>query len=333
MSDQAAAIPRSKKTMLYVVLSSVIIALIVAFMIAIRPAPILLQGEVETERVDLALRVSGRVVEIHSDVGQSVTVGQKLLALSSPQLESQLATAQATLAVAQADRTRVYSTRVETIDVAKANAERAKEDTKLAKQIYDRYRQLVDKGGISQQIYDQASTSYRDALKAEEVAKANLDLVQNGSSIEEKSLADARLTQSQALLKQTQTDINELTLIAPVSGQVIVRTAEKGQLFNAGTPVFSIVNLDDVWITFNVREDFLSGLKVGDPLLVRVPALDHAQIETVVTVLNAQGQYASWRATKATGDFDLRTFEMRVKPVKPVEGLRPGMSALVLWDR
>ncbi|GBU09867.1 hemolysin secretion protein D [Gammaproteobacteria bacterium] len=324
--------PPSKK-MTYTLITAIIFCVISAFVLATRPQPLMLQGEAETERVDLALRVSGRVADLNADVGDFVKIGDTLLTLSSPQLDAQLATATATLAVAQADRTRVYSTRPETISAAKSNLERANADLVLAKQSYDRYEQLVGKGGVSQQSFDQASNAYRDATKFKDVAAANYDLALNGSSDEEKALADAQIVQSKALLEQTKTDINELTLIAPAAGQVIVRTAEKGQLFNAGTPVFSIINIKDIWFTFNIREDLLNTIKVGDKFNVKVPALNNQEIQVIITVLNPQGQYANWRATKATGDFDLRTFEMRAKPVNPVEGLRPGMSVLALWKR
>jgi len=135
------------------------------------------------------------------------------------------------------------------------------------------------------------------------------------------------------MLNQQQTDMKELTLIAPIEGQVTTRIAELGENFSAGAPLYSIVDITHPWFTFNLREDLLKGLKVGDSLSVVVPALENATVSARVTVINAQGQYATWRATRATGDFDLRTFEVRAQPVDPVDGLRPGMSAILSWPR
>jgi HlyD family secretion protein len=118
---------------------------------------------------------------------------------------------------------------------------------------------------------------------------------------------------------------------APISGQVTTRIAELGENFSAGAPLFSMVDLKDVWFTFNLREDLLAGLKVGDTFEVMVPALRSEKIPVKVTLINVQGQYATWRATRATGAFDLRTFEVRAVPVQPRDGLRPGMSAIASW--
>ena len=134
-------------------------------------------------------------------------------------------------------------------------------------------------------------------------------------------------------MEQWRTDQAELTIHAPIRGQVTTRIAELGENFGVGAPLFSIVDLDDVWFTFNLREDLLGGLKVGDEFTVTVPAMQNAEIPLRVTVINAQGQFATWRATRATGDFDLRTFEVRAEPITPRDGLRPGMSGIASWDR
>jgi HlyD family secretion protein len=134
-------------------------------------------------------------------------------------------------------------------------------------------------------------------------------------------------------VEQWRTDQAELTIHAPIRGQVTTKIAELGENFGVGAPLFSIVDLDDVWFTFNLREDLLGGLKVGDEFTVAVPAMQNAEIPLRVTVMNAQGQFATWRATRATGDFDLRTFEVRAEPITPHDGLRPGMSGIASWDR
>lgn len=123
----------------------------------------------------------------------------------------------------------------------------------------------------------------------------------------------------------------ELVIRAPVSAQVTTRVAEEGENFNPGAPLFSLIDMNDLWLTFNLREDLLAGLKVGDGFEVTVPALGHRTVPVRVTLINVQGQYATWRATRATGDFDLRTFEVRAVPKEPLDGLRPGMSVIAAW--
>ena len=141
-------------------------------------------------------------------------------------------------------------------------------------------------------------------------------------------MAAAQVDQARAAIGQAQANIDELNVTAPQGGQVTGRMVELGENVGAGAPLFTIVDLDGTWFTFNIRENLLGGLKVGDRLRVQVPALD-AEVDAAVTLINAQGDFASWRATRATGDFDLRSFEVRAAPATPVPGLRPGMSALI----
>lgn len=306
-------------------------ALGIGFWWSIQPPPLIVQGEVEASRVDLAPRVSGRVRQLNIDVGDTATNGEVLVVLNSPQLEASLLSAKAALEVAKADRDRVYSTRPETIQAKRADLDRAQSALTLAQQVYTRQIKLLQSGNTPQQRVDEATNNLRVAQKSRDAASADLSLVTKGASDQERALADARVKQSEAALNQAETDVNELTIRAPITGQVTTRVAEIGELFNPGSPLLSIVDLSDLWVTFNVREDLLAGLKIGDVFEVTVPALKSQSILVRVTAINAEGQYANWRATKATGDFDLRTFEVRAKPAKPNVILRPGMSAVVDW--
>ncbi|MWP46978.1 HlyD family secretion protein [Gilliamella sp. Pas-s27] len=321
-----------QKKRLSLIVAIIIVMVIVIIYFANQPSTIILQGEVESNRVDVAARVQGRVIQFNYDVGDDVKKGDTLLTLSSPALLAQLATAEAQLNVAIASRDTTYSTRPETIDVQKAQLDKAKSDLALAQASYDRINRLVKNGTVSKQNYDESFNQYQAAVKAYEAAKANLTLAENGSSIEQKKLADTQVEQSKAALAQVKADVNELTLVAPISGQITTRVAETGQLYSPGTPLYSIIDLNDIWFTFNLREDLLGNIKVGDKFQVKVPALNNQVIDVKVTVLNALGQYANWQATKATGDFDLKTFEMRAKPINKVAGLRPGMSVTTKWQ-
>ncbi|OCG19313.1 MULTISPECIES: HlyD family secretion protein [unclassified Gilliamella] len=321
-----------KKRLSLIVAIIAVIAMVIIIYLANQQSTIILQGEVESSRVDVAARVQGRVVQFNYDVGDNVKQGDELLTLSNPALLAQLATAEAQLKVTMASRDNTYSTRPETIDVQKAQLDKANSDLVLAQTSYERINRLAKNGTVSKQSYDESFNQYQAAIKAYEAAKANLELAENGSSVEQKKLADAQVEQSEAALLQVKADINELTLVSPISGQITTRVAETGQLYSPGTPLYSIIDLNDIWFTFNLREDLLGNLKVGDTFQVKVPALNNQVIDVKVTVLNALGQYANWQATKATGDFDLKTFEMRAKPINKVTGLRPGMSVTTKWQ-
>jgi HlyD family secretion protein len=321
-----------KKRLSLIVAIMAVIAMVIIIYFVNQPNTIILQGEVESNRVDVAARVQGRVIQFNYDVGDNVKQGDILLNLSNPALLAQLATSEAQLKVAMASRDNTYSTRPETIDLQKAQLDKAKSDLLLAQTSYERINRLVKNGTVSKQNYDESFNQYQAAIKAHEAAKANLALAENGSSVEQKKLADVQVEQSKAALEQVNADVNELTLISPINGQITTRVAEVGQLYSPGTPLYSIIDLNDIWFTFNIREDLLGDLKVGDTFKVKVPALNNQVIDVKVTVLNALGQYANWQATKATGDFDLKTFEMRAKPINQVPGLRPGMSVTTKWQ-
>ncbi|WP_085247980.1 HlyD family secretion protein [Gilliamella mensalis] len=321
-----------KKRLFWIVAIIAVIAMVTVIYLANQPNTIILQGEVESNRVDVAARVQGRVIQFNYDVGDDVKQGDVLLTLSSPALLAQLATAEAQLKVTMASRDNTYSTRPETIEVQKAQLDKAKSDLALAQTSYERINRLAKNGTVSKQSYDESFNQYQAAIKAYDAARANLALAENGSSIEQKKLADVQVEQSEAALLQVKADVNELTLVSPISGQITTRVAETGQLYSPGTPLYSIIDLNDIWFTFNIREDLLGNLKVGDTFQVKVPALNNQVIDVKVTVLNALGQYANWQATKATGDFDLKTFEMRAKPINDVAGLRPGMSVTTKWQ-
>jgi len=295
------------------------------------PPPLVVQGEVSADRVDISPRVSGRIAKLNADVGDTVKKGAVIAELESPQLLAAVHATEAALIVAKADLDRVNSTRPEVIAARKAEVEAAQADVVLYQTDQARQAKLVVTGAAPQARVDQSNRNLESALRSREAAQANLDLAIAGASKEERALAAAKVEQAMATLNQQQTDVKELTISAPIDGQVTTRVAELGENFSAGAPLFSMIDIGHPWFTFNLREDLLKGLKVGDTFSVKVPALKDATIQVKVTVINAQGQYATWRATRATGDFDLRTFEVRAVPTTPVEALRPGMSAIASW--
>lgn len=308
-----------------------LVALGVILWIATRPPPLTIQGEVTADRVDVSPRVSGRIIKLGADVGSSVEKGAMLAELESPQLLATQIAAKAALGVAQADLARINSTRPETIAARKAEVAAADADVTLAQETYNRQAELSRSGNTPQSRVDEATRNLEAAIRKRESAQAAAQLAETGASKEEKALAAAQVKQAEAALNQRDVDVQELHIVAPISGQVTTRVAAIGENFSAGAPLFSLIDLKNVWFTFNLREDLLAGLKIGDSFEITVPALKSVTIPVRVTMINVQGQYATWRATRATGDFDLRTFEVRAMPVNPIDGLRPGMSAIAAW--
>lgn len=307
-------------------------ALAVVLWFATRPPPLTVQGEVTSDRIDISPRVSGRILKLNADVGDTVQQGKILAELDSPQLVAALAAARAALGVARADLDRINSIRPENVDARKAELGAAEADVTLSQETYNRQAELVKSGNTPQSRVDEATRNLDAAIRKRESAEAALKLTTEGASKEERALAASQVKQAEAALNQREVDVTELTVRAPITAQVTTRVAAIGENFSAGAPLFSLIDLNNVWFTFNLREDLLAGLKIGDTFDVTIPAFSNKVVRVRVTMINVQGQYATWRATRATGDFDLRTFEVRAVPTEPLDGLRPGMSAIAAWS-
>src|SRR6266851_1878359 len=276
--------------------------------LATRPPPLTIQGEVSADRVDISPRVAARIVTLKADVGDTMERGAVM-----------------------ADLDRINSTRPETIAARQAELNAAKADETLAQETYNRQTELARTGNAPQTRVDEVTRNLDTAIRKRESAEAALQLATTGASKEERALAAAQVKQAEATLNQRDVDVAEFSIRSPITGQVTARVAALGENFSAGAPLFSMIDMQNLWFTFNLREDLLGGLKIGDKFDLIVPALKSQVIAVQVTMINVQGQYAAWRATRATGDFDLRTFEVRALPMQPVDGLRPGMSAIVSW--
>ena len=321
----------SKRSIRWLIGVVVIAAFGTMLWLATRPPPLTIQGEVSADRVDISPRVAARIVTLKADVGDSVERGAVLAELDSPQLVAARLAAWAALAVARANLDQINSIRPENVASRKADLESAKADETLNQETYDRQTQLARTGNTPQASVDNATRNLQMAIRKRESAEAALQLTIEGASKEERALAAAQVKQAEATLSQRDVDVTEFVIRSPITGQVTTRVAALGENFSAGAPLFSMIDMGNLWFTFNLREDLLGGLKIGDKFDVKVPALNFQIVPVRVTVINVQGQYAAWRATRATGDFDLRTFEVRALSLQPVEGLRPGMSAIVSW--
>ncbi len=118
-----------------------------------------------------------------------------------------------------------------------------------------------------------------------------------------------------------------------MDGEILEHIVYPGEIASAGMPILTMINPDKIWVTFNIREDQLKGLKKGQVIAGMIPALNRRILEMEVYYISPLGEFATWRATSASGGFDLRTFEVRAKPLQKLEGLRPGMSVVVPWER
>jgi HlyD family secretion protein len=317
-------------SMIVGVVVAVVVALSVFYLL--RPEPLLVQGEADATRLDIAARVDGRVKEIPVERGQNVPANAVLVRIDNPETVAKLEQMKAAMAVAEAQLANILvGTRVETVAARKAELERAQAALVLAQKTFDRTRILTEQGNSPQSRLDQMTDSLHENERAVDQANSAYEQAVNGYTKEERAIAKANVEKANADIQSVQSIIDQLVVYAPVASQIYQRNVEPGEYVSPGVPLITLIDLADVWIHFDLREDLLKTLKVGDRFNVRVPALDDRSITVEVKLIATKGEYSSWRATRATGDFDLRTFSIRAYPVQPVPDLRPGMSAYLDW--
>jgi HlyD family secretion protein len=332
--DGPDAPPKTPRAAVIVVSLSIAGIVALALWYLVQPQPLLVQGEADATRIDIAARVDGRVAQRPVDRGQNVTAGQVLVTIDNPQLLTKLKEAQAGQAVALADLKRIeVGTRAEVIAQRKAALAAAEASTQLAQQTYDRTKQLTARDFASVQKLDEATATLDVARRSQQEAKLALAEAVAGYTAEERGVAKASVVKADAAIATLEAQVAEMTVKAPVAAQVYQTSAEVGEYVSPGVPLLSLVDLSDIWLRFDLREDLVKDLKVGDRFEMRVPALGDRLITAAVRRIATRGEYAGWRATRATGDFDLRTFEIRAYPVEPVPELRPGMSVYADWKR
>jgi HlyD family secretion protein len=321
-------------------ISSIIVAVAVAAVATlsiyylVRGQPLLVQGEVDATRFDIAARVDGRVGEIPVTRGQNVAANAVLVRIDNPETVAKHEQAVAAKVVADAQLANInVGTRVEVIAARKATLERAQAALVLAQKTYERVRQLAEQGNAPQARFDQVTDALHESERAVDQAKSAYEQAVNGYTREEREIAAANVGKALADIKAVQSVIDQMVVYAPVASQVYQRNVEPGEYVSPGVPLVTLVDLNDLWVHFDLREDLVKTLKVGDRFDVRVPALSDRRVTVEVKLIATRGEYASWRATRATGDFDLRTFSIRAYPIDKVPELRPGMSAYLDWRR
>jgi len=310
--------------------AAIVVALSIFYLL--RPEPLLVQGEADATRFDIAARVDGRVKEIPVERGQNVPAGAVLVRIDNPETLAKFEQMKAAKAVAEAQLANILAgTRVETIAARKAEMERARAALVLAQKTFDRTHTLTEQGNAPQARLDQVTDNLHETERAVDQATSAYQQAVNGYTKEERAIASTNVEKANADIQSVQSIIDQLEVYAPVASQVYQRNVEPGEYVSPGVPLITLIDLADVWIHFDLREDLVKGLKVGDRFDVHIPALDDRRITVEVKLIATKGEYASWRATRASGDFDLRTFSIRAYPVQPVPELRPGMSAYLDW--
>ncbi|MBO4486217.1 MAG: efflux RND transporter periplasmic adaptor subunit [Prevotella sp.] len=292
-------------------------------------SPEIVQGEVEVSEYRISSKVPGRILELRVKEGDFVHVGDTLAILDAPEVQAKKTQAQSAedAAAAMSDLAQAGA-RQEQISGAYQLWQQAKAGLEIAQKTYERVQRLYDEGVMTAQKRDEALASYKALQAQEKAAKSQYDMAVNGARLQEKRAAQAQVNRARGAVQEVQSYIRETVQVSNVEGEVSSIYPKVGELIGTGSPIMSISVMSDLWGTFNVREDQLNGMKIGDTFTAFVPAFNK-DLKMKVFYIKDEGSYAVWKATKANGQYDLKTFEVKARPEESFEGLRPGMSLII----
>jgi len=291
--------------------------------------PEIIQGQVEVSEYRVSSKVPGRIKRLCVREGDHVRVGDTLAILDAPDVQAKKTQAEGAEQAAYAlSEMASNGARQEQVQAAYALLQQAKAGADIAEKTYRRVQRLYDEGVMTAQKRDEALASYQAMQAQTRAAQSQYDMARNGARTEEKKAANAQAARARGTVDEVDSYLKETVQIAQTEGEVSDIYPQVGELVGTGSPIMSISMLGDMWGTFNVREDQLDGMGVGEKLEAYVPALKKT-IHMQVYHMKDQGSYAVWKATKASGQYDLKTFEVKARPVDEVDGLRPGMSLII----
>ena len=314
-----------------IALLAVVVIVALVGLLALRPEKTLIQGEAEAAEYRVSGKVPGRVEMYLFDEGEQVKKGDTLVIIYSPEVEAKKAQALAAREMAEAVNEKAHNgAQREQIAGAYELYQKAKAGEEIYRKSYERVQRLFDKGVVSAQKRDEVEAQYKAAVATVRAAKSQYDMALAGARKEDKAAAEAQVARVDGILKEVAAAEAERYLLSPCNGEVSEKFPKVGELVGQGSPVMSIVDLTDVWFTFAVREDMLSKFSMGSTVMVKIPALGDDKYPVVVTHLKAMGTYATWRSTQQNGGYDVRTFDVKCRPMADIPGLRPGMTALVV---
>lgn len=291
--------------------------------------PEMIQGQVEVTEYRVSSKVPGRVLELRVKEGDFVNAGDTLAIIDAPDVVAKMEQARSVEAAATAmDDMAKAGARAEQVRGAYEVLQQTKAGFDIAQKSYERVQRLFDEGVMSAQKRDEAYANYKAMEAQMKAAQSQYDMARNGARREERLAAAAKASQARGAVAEVSSYINETVQTAQKAGEVSDVYPKVGELIGTGSPIMTISMMDDMWGTFNVREDQLKGMKVGDEFTAHVPAFGK-DIRMKVYYMKDEGSYAVWKATKANGQYDLKTFEVKARPVEKIEGLRPGMSLIM----
>lgn len=297
---------------------------------AFRPEKDVIQGQADVTEYRVSSKVPARVAHILVEEGQFVHAGDTLALLEAPEVDAKLVQAKSAEAAAAAQSRKAdKGAREEQIRGAYEMWQKAIAGREVMEKSYARVKRLFDEGVATAQKLDEITAQRDAAIATERAAKSQYDMAKNGAQIEDKQAAAALVHRASGAISEVKSYQEEMVLVAQLDGEVTNIYPSVGELVGSGAPIMSVALMDKMWVNFNVREDQLMGFKKGAVITVFVPALNNQEVTLRVTNLKDVGSYAVWRATKAMGGYDLKTFAVKAVPVSQIYDLRPGMTVVL----
>lgn len=324
-----------KKNLNVIIVSSAIIMTVIAIVIiaglCIPEPEEVIQGQAETSDYRVSSKIPARILEFRVSEGDAVSRGDTLVILEAPDIDAKLAQAEAAFEAAKAmEKKALTGARQEQIQSAYEIWQKAVAGREVAEKTYNRIDRLFKSGVMAEQKRDEALANFQAMQANENAAKSQYDMAVNGSRNEDINAAQAQVSRAEGAIREVSSYVNETVLTASADGIVTEIFPETGELVGSGAPIMNVAKVDDIWFTFNIREDMLPGFTVGTKVKVFVPAFDK-ETTVKITRIKEVGSFATWKATKALDKFDLKTFEVQAYPLDASElfGLRGGMSAIL----
>ncbi|MDZ3832813.1 MAG: efflux RND transporter periplasmic adaptor subunit [Sphingopyxis sp.] len=317
-----------------IIAGAVAALLAVGLWLSYRPEPGQLQGMVDAREIRITSKVTGRIEAFHVEEGQPVRKGQLLYTITSPEVAAKTEQAQGALAAAQAMESKAdEGARVEDIRAAEAQWRRAQAAANLAQDTASRTQRLYQEGVVARQKADEAQANAVASSQAARAARAQYDAAVAGARPQDRAAASGQVRQARGAVAEVDAAAAETRVFAPADGEVGRRLAQPGELVPQGFPVFMLTQSQAPWVTMTVREDQLKGLARGKNIEGHIPALDDRKARFRVAFVAPAGDFATWRATRQSSGFDIKSFEIRAVPIGKIDGLRPGMTILFDWPQ
>ena len=329
--DKKTQAKKQHNNILVAVLGFVIVVIIVALIgfIALDRDPEIIQGQVEVSEYRVSSKVPGRILELRVQEGDFVHAGDTLAIIDAPEVRAKQQQAEGAEAGAAALEQMAHNgARKEQVQGAFQLLQQARAGLEIAEKSYKRVQRLFDEGVVSAQKRDEAEALLKSSQAQVKAAQSQYDMAVNGARQEEKLAAQAQVNRAKGAVEEVNAYIDETVQTAQMDGEVSAVYPKLGELVGTGSPIMTISMMNDVWGTFNVREDKLETMQVGQEFTAFVPAFNK-NIRMKVYHMKDQGSYAVWKATKTNGQYDLKTFEVKARPMETIEGLRPGMSLVI----